>query len=161
MAKTELKLKKAKRARKFVKDKAVVNFLLEHMKPAKIISRPKKPSFKQPKATLSKPTNTLKASKGVKIGTNSTVSKTSSKPVHPTQNKINKTGIFTNPKLNSNNTAKSGRKTSAEKRSTQTKSGNRANNSVGKRPIKKNIHNFTLEEEKVEQTPEFKELKKI
>ena len=125
---------------------------------ANIISRPKKPSFKQPKTTLSKPTNTLKASKGVKIGTNSTVSKTSSKPVHPTQNKINKTGIFTNPKLSSNNTVKSGRKTSAEKRSTQTKSGNRANNSVGKRPIKKNIHNFTLEEEKVEQTPEFKKI---
>ena len=46
MAKTELKLKKAKRARKFVKDKAVVNFLLEHMKPAKInFSKIKIPSF--------------------------------------------------------------------------------------------------------------------
>ena len=46
MAKTELKLKKAKRARKFVKDKAVVNFLLEHMKPAKInFSKIRIPSF--------------------------------------------------------------------------------------------------------------------
>ena len=46
MAKTELKLKKAKRARKFVKDKAVVNFLLEHMKPAKInFSKIRVPSF--------------------------------------------------------------------------------------------------------------------
>ena len=46
MAKTELKLKKAKRTRKFVKDKAVVNFLLEHMKPAKInFSKIRVPSF--------------------------------------------------------------------------------------------------------------------
>ena len=46
MAKTELKLKKAKRARKFVKDKAIVNFLLEHMKPAKInFSKIRVPSF--------------------------------------------------------------------------------------------------------------------
>ena len=46
MVKTELKLKKAKRARKFVKDKAVVNFLLEHMKPAKInFSKIRVPSF--------------------------------------------------------------------------------------------------------------------
>ncbi len=46
MTKTELKLKKAKRARKFVKDKAVVNFLLEHMKPAKInFSKIRVPSF--------------------------------------------------------------------------------------------------------------------
>ena len=36
MVKAEFKLKKAKRTRKFVKDKAIVNFLLEHMKPAKI-----------------------------------------------------------------------------------------------------------------------------
>ena len=35
-----------KRARKFVKDKAIVNFLLEHMKPAKIdFSKIKVPSF--------------------------------------------------------------------------------------------------------------------
>ncbi len=46
MVKTELKLKKAKRARKFVKDKAIVNFLLEHMKPAKInFSKIRVPSF--------------------------------------------------------------------------------------------------------------------
>ena len=46
MGKTELKIKKTKRARKFVKDKAIVNFLLEHMKPAKIdFSKIRVPSF--------------------------------------------------------------------------------------------------------------------
>ena len=46
MVKVEFKLKKAKRTRKFVKDKAIVNFLLEHMKPAKInFSKIKIPSF--------------------------------------------------------------------------------------------------------------------
>ena len=46
MAKTQLKLKRSKRVRKFVKDKAIVNFLLEHMKPAKInFSKIKIPSF--------------------------------------------------------------------------------------------------------------------
>ena len=39
-------LKKGKRTRKFVKDKAIVNFLLEHMKPAKInFPKIKIPSF--------------------------------------------------------------------------------------------------------------------
>ena len=46
MVKAEFKLKKAKKTRKFVKDKAIVNFLLEHMKPAKInFSKIKIPSF--------------------------------------------------------------------------------------------------------------------
>ena len=46
MVKAEFKLKKAKRTRKFVKDKAIVNFLLEHMKPAKInFSKIKIPFF--------------------------------------------------------------------------------------------------------------------
>ena len=46
MVKAEFKLKKAKRTRKFVKDKAIVNFLLEHMKPTKInFSKIKIPSF--------------------------------------------------------------------------------------------------------------------
>ena len=46
MVKAEFKLKKAKRTRKFVKDKAIINFLLEHMKPAKInFSKIKIPSF--------------------------------------------------------------------------------------------------------------------
>ena len=46
MVKAEFKLKKAKRTRKFVKDKAIVNFLLEHMKPAKInFSKITIPSF--------------------------------------------------------------------------------------------------------------------
>ena len=46
MVKTELKIKKTKRARKFVKDKAILNFLLEHMKPAKIdFSKIRVPSF--------------------------------------------------------------------------------------------------------------------
>ena len=46
MVKAEFKLKKAKRTRKFVKDKAIVNFLLEHMKPAKInFSKIRVPSF--------------------------------------------------------------------------------------------------------------------
>ena len=46
MVKAGFKLKKAKRTRKFVKDKAIINFLLEHMKPAKInFSKIKIPSF--------------------------------------------------------------------------------------------------------------------
>ena len=46
MVKDGFKLKKSKRTRKFVKDKAIVNFLLEHMKPAKInFSKIKIPSF--------------------------------------------------------------------------------------------------------------------
>ena len=46
MAKIIKKFKRSKRARKFVKDKAIVNFLLEHMKPAKInFSKFKIPSF--------------------------------------------------------------------------------------------------------------------
>ena len=43
---TEIKLKKSKRARKFIKDKAIVDFLLEHMKPVKIdFSKIKIPTF--------------------------------------------------------------------------------------------------------------------
>ena len=46
MVKAGSKLKSSKRARKFIKDKAIVNFLLEHMKPAKInFSKIKIPSF--------------------------------------------------------------------------------------------------------------------
>ena len=46
MVKHQLKVKKAKRERKFIKDKAIVNFLLEHMKPIKInFSKIKIPSF--------------------------------------------------------------------------------------------------------------------
>ena len=46
MPKTEIKLKKSKRARKFIKDKAIVDFLLEHMKPIKIdFSKIKIPTF--------------------------------------------------------------------------------------------------------------------
>ena len=123
---------------------------------ANVISRPKATSFKQPKTTIPKPQNVTKSSKGFKINTNSAVSKISSGPVH--QTKINKTGIFSNPKLENNTTNKSARKTSADKKGTKLKSGNRTNNSVGKRPIKKNIHTFTLEEEKIEQTPEFKKI---
>ena len=36
MVKTEIKKKKIKRRTKLIKDKAIVNFLLDHMKPAKI-----------------------------------------------------------------------------------------------------------------------------
>ena len=36
MVKTEIKSKKTKRATKLIKDKAIVGFLLAHMKPAKI-----------------------------------------------------------------------------------------------------------------------------
>ena len=36
MVKTEIKTKKIKRKTKLIKDKAIVNFLLDHMKPAKI-----------------------------------------------------------------------------------------------------------------------------
>ena len=46
MVKAGFKLKKSKRTRKFVKDKAIVNFLLEHMKPPKIdFSKIRVPSF--------------------------------------------------------------------------------------------------------------------
>ena len=46
MPKAEIKLKKAKRRRKFIKDKAIVDFLLEHMKPVKIdFSKIKIPTF--------------------------------------------------------------------------------------------------------------------
>ena len=46
MVKGETKAKKSKRAKKFIKDKAIVNFLLEHMKPAKIdFSKIRIPSF--------------------------------------------------------------------------------------------------------------------
>ena len=36
MVKTEIKTKRIKRRTKLIKDKAIVNFLLDHMKPAKI-----------------------------------------------------------------------------------------------------------------------------
>ena len=46
MPKAEIKLKKSKRARKFIKDKAIIDFLLEHMKPVKIdFSKIKIPTF--------------------------------------------------------------------------------------------------------------------
>ena len=128
---------------------------------ANITSKPKNPSVKQPKNTTTKPTNTIKVSKGVKTGPKTTVSKTgANRPVQTAQNKPNRTNIFTNPKLNSSTTVKSARKTSAEKKSNQTKSGNRTTvtSSVGKRPVKKNIHNFSLEEDKVEQTQDFKKI---
>ena len=128
---------------------------------ANIGSKQKNPTLKQPKNTITKPTTTIKVSRGVKAGPKSTVTKPiTDRPDQSNQNKINKTGIFTNPKLNSTTTVKSTRKGSAEKRS-NTKSGNKTfvNNSVGKRPVKKNIHNFTLDEEKVvEQSPEFKKI---
>ena len=126
-----------------------------------ITTKEKNPSVKQSKITTTKPTTTIKISKGVKTGPKTTISKTSvNRPVQTAQNKTNRTNIFTNPKLNSTTTVKSGRKTSAEKKSNQTKSGNRTTvtTSVGKRPVKKNIHNFSLEEEKVEQTQEFKKI---
>jgi hypothetical protein len=128
---------------------------------ANITTKPKNPSVKQPKNTTTKPTNTIKVSKGVKTGPKTTVSKTgANRPVQTAQSKPNRTNIFTNPKLNSSTTVKSARKTSAEKKSNQTKSGNRTTvtSSVGKRPVKKNIHNFSLEEDKVEQTQDFKKI---
>ena len=46
MVKPEFKLKKSKRTRKIVKDKAIVDFLLEHLKPVKInFSKIRIPSF--------------------------------------------------------------------------------------------------------------------
>ena len=46
MAKPAIKNKRKKRAVKFIKDKAIINFLLEHMKPCKIdFSKVKIPSF--------------------------------------------------------------------------------------------------------------------
>jgi len=122
-----------------------------------VIPKTKNPTSKQPKTTVTKPTNTIKVSKGTKI----TISKTSTNKPVTSQNKFNKTGIFTNPKLSATTTIKSGRKNSSEKRSNLPKSGNKAVNtssSVGKRPVKKSIQNFTLDEEKVDQTPEFKKI---
>ncbi len=46
MAKAAIKNKRKKRAVKLIKDKAIINFLLEHMKPSKIdFSKVKIPSF--------------------------------------------------------------------------------------------------------------------
>ena len=46
MVKPEFKLKKSKKNRKIVKDKAIVDFLLEHLKPVKInFSKIRIPSF--------------------------------------------------------------------------------------------------------------------
>ena len=46
MAKTKLIVKRTERKRKFIKDKAIINFLLEHMKPVKIdFSKIRFPSF--------------------------------------------------------------------------------------------------------------------
>ena len=46
MVKPEFKFKKSKKTRKIVKDKAIVDFLLEHLKPAKInFSKIRIPSF--------------------------------------------------------------------------------------------------------------------
>ena len=46
MAKPAIKNKRKKRAVKLIKDKAIINFLLEHMKPYKIdFSKVKIPSF--------------------------------------------------------------------------------------------------------------------
>ena len=46
MPKAEFKLKKTKRKRKLIKDKAILNFLLEHMKPVEIdFSKIKIPPF--------------------------------------------------------------------------------------------------------------------
>ena len=46
MVKTEIKSRKGKRARKFIKDKATVDFLLQHLEPSKIdFSKIKIPSF--------------------------------------------------------------------------------------------------------------------
>ena len=46
MVKSEFKQKKSKKSKKFIKDKAIVNFLLAHMRPAKIdFSKFKIPSY--------------------------------------------------------------------------------------------------------------------
>ena len=46
MVKFEFKQKKSKRTRRLIKDKAIVNFLFDHMRPAKIdFSKIKIPSF--------------------------------------------------------------------------------------------------------------------
>ena len=123
--------------------------------------KPKVNTIAKPKTALSKSTNIIKISQRNKPTTNTTISKNiSSRPVQNPQNKINKKTIFTNPKLSASTTVKSARKPSAETRSNVVKSGNRTinNSSVGKRPIKKNVKNFTLEENKIEQSPEFKKI---
>ena len=125
-----------------------------------ISTKQKNSTLIKPKVTIAKTNNMNKISQGNKTVNNTLVSKNISNRVINQQNKMNKTGNFTNTKISTNPIVKSGRKTSAEKRSTQIKSGNRSlgNNSVGKRPIKKNVHNFTLEEDKIEQSPEFKKI---
>ena len=126
----------------------------------KLEARPKNLTVKQPKTTLTKSLNTIKISHG----NSKPISKptTITKSVHVPQTKINKSNIFTNPKIKNKTLTQSVRQPSAETRSNKLKSGtgNRThgNTSVGKRTVKKNIHNFGLEENKIEQTPEFKKI---
>ena len=131
----------------------------------KITNRPKNLTVKQPKTIITKSSNTIKMSHGnSKPISNPTISKPSTLPksVHVPQQKINKPNIFTNPKIKSKTITQSVRQPSAETRSNKLKSGTgnrpQGNTSVGKRTVKKNIHNFSLEENKIEQSPEFKKI---
>ena len=127
----------------------------------KISTKPKNTSIKQPKTTISKPSTSIRVSNpSTKINSNISGSKiTIGKGTTNVTSKVNKTGIFNNPKINSKTTVRPARQTSAETRSNKLRSGNKTQNtSVGKRNVKKNIHNFSLEENKIEQTPEFKKI---
>ena len=130
-----------------------------------IANRPKNLTVKQPKTTITKSSNTIKMSHGnSKPISNSIISKTTklTKSVYVAQPKINKSNIFTNPKIKSKTITQSVRQPSAETRSNKLKTGTgirpKGNTSIGKRTIKKSIHNFGLEENKIEQSPEFKKI---
>ena len=125
-----------------------------------ISTNPKNPMAKQPKTTISKNSNSIKVSNiNNKNPKTSMISKP--KKVNPTDStRTNKTSIFSNSKISSSTTSKPARKNSQETRKNVMHSGNRtqAGSSVGKRVTKKTIQAFNLEENKIEQTPEFKKI---
>ena len=126
----------------------------------KFSTKPKNPPIK-PKTSITKPNTSIKVSNpSAKMNSKTAGSKiTINKGTNNVQSKVNKTGIFTNPKINSKTTVRTARQTSAETRNIKSRVGNKIQNtSVGKRNVKKNIHNFSLEENKIEQTPEFKKI---
>ena len=127
-----------------------------------VATKTNNPVTKQSKTTIKKPTNTIKVPHANKttVGTKAPKNTISKSTVQNSQIKTSRPGLFSNSKLNSNTTSKPVRQTSSETRGTKLKTGNRTkgNSSVGKRPVKKTVHNFDLDEKKIEQTPEFKKI---
>ena len=133
-----------------------------------ISTKPKNQISKPPKTTISKPVNTTKVSNinnrnpKTTIGSKNLSNKTNL--VNSVRNNYynNKTGVYDNSKnaLTKTTISKPVQRTSQEKRRNIQASGNRSqiSTSVGKRPVKKNINAFNLDENKVEQTLEFKKI---